>query len=92
MKDPHDIVKGMIRTEKGSNLMVENKYLFWVGIGSNKIEIKKAVEDIYKVKVDAVNTIMMRGKMKRVRYAAGRTSDWKKAVVTLKEGNKIDVT
>jgi len=92
MKDPHDIVKGMIRTEKGSNLMTQNKYLFWAAKDSNKIEIKKAVEDIYKVKVDAVNTIMMRGKMKRVRYAIGRTSDWKKAVVTLKTGNKIDVT
>ncbi len=91
MKDPHDIVKGMIRTEKGSNLMAENKYLFWAAKDSNKIEIKKAVEDIYKVKVDAVNTITMRGKMKRVRYAIGRTSDWKKAVVTLKTGSKIDV-
>ena len=92
MKDPHDIVKGMVRTEKGSVLLTQNKHLFWVGKDSNKIEIKKAVEDIYKVKVDAVNTIMMRGKMKRVRYAVGRTSDWKKAVVTLKEGSKIEVT
>ena len=92
MKDPHDIVKGMIRTEKGANLMPLNKYLFWVAKDSNKIEIKKSVEDIYKVKVDGVNTIMMRGKSKRVRYAIGKTPDWKKAVVTLKEGNKIDVT
>lgn len=92
MKDPHDIVKGMIRTEKGAVLMQQNKYLFWVAKDSNKIEIKKAVEDIYKVKADSVNTIMMRGKMKRVRYVVGKTSDWKKAVVTLKEGNKIDVT
>ena len=92
MKDPHDIVKGMIRTEKGANLMVLNKYLFWVAKDSNKIEIKKSVEDIYKVKVDGVNTIMMRGKSKRVRYAIGKTPDWKKAVVTLKVGNKIDVS
>lgn len=91
MKDPHDVVKGMIRTEKGSALMTQNKYLFWVGTDSNKIEIRKAVEDIYKVKVDAVNTITMRGKTKRVRYAVGKTSDWKKAVVTLREGSKIDV-
>ena len=91
MKDPHDIVKGMIRTEKGANLMPLNKYLFWVDKGSNKIEIKKAVEDIYKIKVDGVNTITMRGKSKRVRYAIGRTPDWKKAIVTLKEGSKIDV-
>ena len=92
MKDPHDIVKGMIRTEKGANLMPLNKYLFWVAKDSNKIEIKKAVEDIYKIKVDGVNTITMRGKSKRVRYAVGKTPDWKKAVVTLKVGNKIDVS
>ncbi len=91
MKDPHDIVKGMIRTEKGADLMPLNKYLFWVAKSSNKIEIKKAVEDIYKVKVDSVNTIMMRGKSKRVRYVVGKTPDWKKAVVTLKKGSKIDV-
>lgn len=92
MKAPQDVVKGMIRTEKGSALLPFNKYLFWVDISSNKIEIKKAVEDIYKVKVDSVNTIMMRGKLRRVRYKMGKTPDWKKAVVTLKEGNKIDVT
>ena len=92
MKDPHDIVKGMIRTEKGANLMPLNKYLFWVAKNSNKIEIKKSIEDIYKVKVDGVNTVTMRGKSKRVRYTIGKTPDWKKAVVTLKEGNKIDVS
>ncbi|MDD5137020.1 MAG: 50S ribosomal protein L23 [Candidatus Omnitrophica bacterium] len=91
MKDPHDIVKGMIRTEKGANLMPLNKYLFWVGKDSNKIEIKKAIEDIYKVKVEGVNTVTMRGKLKRVRYAIGKTSDWKKAIVTLKKESKIDV-
>ena len=91
MKDPHDIVKGMIRTEKGALLMPLNKYLFWVAKDSNKIEIKKSVEDIYKVKVDCVNTVTMRGKSKRVRYAIGKTPDWKKAIVTLKEGSKIDV-
>ena len=92
MKNPHDVVKGLIRTEKGSVILPLNKYLFWVERDSNKIEIKRAVEDIYKVKVDAVNTIMMRGKLKRVRYAMGKTSDWKKAIVTLKEGSKIDIT
>lgn len=92
MKNAHDIVKGMIRTEKGSALQALNKYLFWVDRSSNKIEIKKAVEDIYKVKADGVNTVSMRGKLKRVRYAIGKTSDWKKAIVTLKPGSKIDVT
>lgn len=91
MKNPHDVVKGMIRTEKGAILMPMNKYLFWVGKTANKIEIKTAVENIYKVKVDAVNTVMMRGKNKRVRYVNGKTPDWKKAIVTLKEGSKIEV-
>ena len=92
MKNAHDVVKGMIRTEKGSAMQVLNKHLFWVDKGSNKIEIKRAIEDIYKVKVGSVNTLMMRGKLKRVRYAIGKTSDWKKAIVTLKDGSKIDIT
>jgi large subunit ribosomal protein L23 len=91
MKHSQDVVKSMIRTEKGSVMMAENKYLFLVDRSSNKIEIKKAVEDIYKVKVSGVNTVMMRGKSKRVRYAIGKTPDWKKAIVTLKEGQKIDI-
>ena len=91
MKDSQDVVKGMIRTEKGSSMLALNKYLFWVDKSSNKVEIKTAIEDIYKVKVDGVNTIMMRGKTKRIRYAVGKTSDWKKAVVTLKTGQKIDI-
>jgi len=91
MKNPHDIVKGLLRTEKGSNLMSFNKYLFWVDKNSNKVEVRKAVESIYKVKVNTVNTMTVKGKPKRVRYAMGRTSDWKKAIVTLKQGEKIDV-
>jgi large subunit ribosomal protein L23 len=91
MKDPHDVVKSLIRTEKGARLLEHNKYQFWVGRASNKIEIRKAIEEIYKVKVDSVNTSMVRGKMKRVRYKVGKTADWKKAIVTLCEGSKIDV-
>ncbi|MDP3791065.1 MAG: 50S ribosomal protein L23 [Candidatus Omnitrophota bacterium] len=91
MKNPHDVVKGLLRTEKGANMMPSNKYLFWVDSSSNKIEIRKAVEDIYKVKVNNVNTLTVKGKPKRVRYAMGKTSDWKKAIVTLKAGDKIDV-
>lgn len=91
MKNPHDIVKGLLRTEKSSNMMPFNKYLFWVDSKANKIEIRKAVEGIYKVKVNNVNTITVKGKPKRVRYTMGKTSDWKKAIVTLKDGEKIDV-
>ena len=91
MKNPHDVVKGLLRTEKGANMMPLSKYMFWVDKAANKIEIRKAVEDIYKVKVNNVNTLTIKGKPKRVRYAMGKTSDWKKAIVTLKEGDKIDV-
>ncbi|MBN1525984.1 MAG: 50S ribosomal protein L23 [Candidatus Omnitrophica bacterium] len=91
MKNPCDVVKGLLRTEKGGRLMTLNQYLFWVDMKSNKIEIRKAVEEIYKVKVKSVNTSMVRGKMRRIRYKEGKTSDWKKAIVTLQAGNKIDV-
>ena len=91
MKNPHDVIKGLLRTEKGADMMSSAKYLFWVDTKANKVEIRNAVENIYKVKVDKVNTINVKGKPKRVRYAVGMTSGWKKAVVTLKEGNKIDV-
>ncbi len=92
MKNPHDVVKGLLRTEKGATIQPLNKYLFVVDRAANKIEIKRSIEDMYKVKVCSVNTSMVRGKMRRVRYAMGKTPDWKKAVITLKEGNKIDVT
>lgn len=92
MRDSCIVLKNLVRTEKGSELASSNKYLFEVDKKSNKLEIKKAVEDMYKVKVSAVNVVMMRGKEKRVRYKKGRTPDWKKAIVTLKQGHSIDVT
>jgi len=91
MIDPQDIVKSLLRTEKGVSIQPLNKYLFWVDRNANKIQIKKAVEDIYHVKVSDVNTCIVRGKNKRIRTQMGKTSDWKKAIVTLNEGNKIDV-
>jgi large subunit ribosomal protein L23 len=63
-----------------------------VALKANKIEIQKAVEDIYKVQVESVNIIVMPPKRKRVRQEFGHTSEWKKAIVTLREGFKIDVT
>ena len=92
MKDPYDVVKSLLRTEKGTSIEPLNKYLFSVDIKANKIEIKKAVEELYKVKVSKVNTMKVRGKMRRVRYKEGKTSDWKKAIITLKEGSKIETT
>lgn len=92
MRTSHDVVKHMIRTEKGSGLLVQNKYFFKVDKRSNKVEVKKAIEDIYKVKVDNVHTMNVRGKKKRVRFREGMTSSWKKAIVTLKPDNRIEVT
>lgn len=92
MNSSYDIVKSMLRTEKSTLLLPDNKYLFWVDKKSNKVQIKKAVEEIYKVKVDNVNTLMQRGKLRRVRFVQGKSPDWKKALVTLKQGSKIEVT
>jgi len=85
-----DIIKALLRTEKATVYEPDGKYLFMVNKTANKIQIKKAVEELYKVKVKDVNTFISIGKMKKVRYQLGKTPDVKKAVVTLKEGQKIE--
>lgn len=93
MQTSYDVIEALIRTEKGSmRLEPANKYIFRVTNKANKVQIKKAIEEIYNVKVAAVNTQVIPGKRKRVRQEFGHTSAWKKAVVTLREGSKIDVT
>ncbi|OGX08211.1 MAG: 50S ribosomal protein L23 [Omnitrophica WOR_2 bacterium GWA2_47_8] len=92
MISSYDIVRTLLRTEKGTHIEPERKYLFQVSKAANKVQIKKAVEEIYSVKVQDVNTGILPGKQKRVRQEYGYTPDWKKAIVTLKEGFKIDVT
>lgn len=92
MKTPYDTLVSLLRTEKGTELLPLNKYMFIVGMRANKIQVKEAVEQIYKVKVTKVNVLIAPGKAKRVRHQLGRTADWKKAIVTLKQGDKIDVT
>ncbi len=91
MSESSTVIRSLLRTEKGSLQSAENKYLFAVLKSSNKIQIRKAVENMYKVKVSSVNTQVVAGKNKRVRYQVGKTPDWKKAVVTLKQGHKIDL-
>ncbi len=91
MNSNYDVIRALIRTEKSTAYEPLGKYLFLVSKSSNKTEIKKAVEGIYKVKVKAVNTSIYLGKMKRVRYQVGKTADFKRAIVTLKKGQKIDV-
>ena len=87
----HDIIKTLLRTEKSTLIEKARQYIFRVITPATKTEIKKAVEEIYKVKVQSVNVINVPGKKKRVRQKYGYSSDWKKAVVTLKEGSKIEV-
>ena len=91
MKDSYAVIRSLLRTEKGSSQALQNQYLFNVKKDANKIQIRQAIEEIYKVKVEKVNTQIMPGKLKRVRYQLGITPDWKKAVVTLKPGQKIDL-
>jgi large subunit ribosomal protein L23 len=93
MKDAYRIVKTLQVTEKGSRLTAAgNKYLFVVDPGANKLEIKRAVEELFKVDVLRVNTMNYRGKRKRLRTMHyGMTPRWKRAVVTLKAGQKIDL-
>jgi len=92
MRSIFDVIKNMIRTEKSTQMQVQKKYVFKVEKRANKIEIKKAVEDIYKVKVKDVSIINVKGKKKRVRLHQGMTSQWKKAIVTLKPDSNIEVT
>lgn len=90
MKNSYGIIVSLLQTEKGSNLLPFNKYLFRVDRNANKLDIKRAVEEIFKVKVADVNVLTVLGKKKRLRYKEGKTPDWKKAIVTLKQGEKIE--
>jgi len=91
MRNITEIIKKPCLTEKAMLLQEEaNQVVFQVVSDANKIEIKNAVENLLKVKVDNVRTSMVHGKQKRVGRFSGRTSDWKKAVVTLADGEKLD--
>ena len=90
MRDARDVLKRPVITEKSVGLIEENKYSFWVDTDANKIEIKAAVEKMFKVKVVDVKTINVNGKKKRVGRFVGKTADRKKAIVTLKAGDRIE--
>jgi len=91
MKNSYEVLLGPMLTEKGTLMKeMDNKVLFRVARHANKIEIKKAVEEIFKVKVDCVRTINVRGKKKRMGKFEGKRPDWKKAIVSLKEGEQLD--
>lgn len=86
-----EIIIRPIISERSMQLVEENKYAFFVDKRANKVEIKKAVEELFDVGVEAVNTVNITGKKKRLGRNFGRTPDRKKAIVTLKEGDKIEL-
>lgn len=89
-KDPHSIILRPVITEKSTMLKDKNRVVcFEVSRDANKVEIKKAVEHLFKTKVEGVRTEKKTGKVRRVGRNSGRTRDWKKAYVTLKEGEKM---
>jgi large subunit ribosomal protein L23 len=90
LKDPRDVVISPVVSEKSYNLLDEGKYTFLVDPRSNKTEIKIAIEQIFNVKVESVNTINRKGKTRRTRFGTGKRKDTKRAIVTLREGS-IDI-
>jgi large subunit ribosomal protein L23 len=92
MKDPRSVVRRALITEKGTGLReLRNQYHFEVAREANKIEIKRAIEAVFSVKVASVRTQRIHGKVRRQGRYAGRRSDWKKAIVTLKPDQKIEL-
>ncbi|MGD0266215.1 MAG: 50S ribosomal protein L23 [Candidatus Methylomirabilota bacterium] len=92
MRGPHQTVLKPLLTEKGTRLKEEgNQYLFQVAKTANKVEIKQAIEQLFKVTVLDVRTARVRGKVKRLGRFQGRRPDWKKAIATLKEGDSIEL-
>lgn len=89
-KDPRDILLAPVVSEKSYGLLDENKYTFLVDPRANKTEIRIAVEQVFGVKVDSVNTLNRQGKRRRTRFGMGKRKDTKRAVVTLKDGT-IDI-
>jgi len=91
IKDPRDILLAPVVSEKSYGLIDENKYTFIVDPEANKTEIKIAVEQVFEVKVTSVNTINRQGKARRTRYGMGRRANTKRAIVTVAEGQRIDI-
>ncbi len=89
-KDPRDILIAPVVSEKSYGLLDEGKYTFIVDPRANKTEIKIAVEQVFEVKVESVNTINRKGKTRRTKFGLGKRKDTKRAIVTLREGS-IDI-
>ena len=88
----YDVIRAPIVTEKSTMVSESNQVMFKVAMTATKPDIKEAVERLFNVKVLAVNTLIRKGKVKRFRGVKGQQSDFKKAIVTLEEGQTIDIT
>jgi large subunit ribosomal protein L23 len=89
--NPRDILVRPVVSEKSYGLLDENKYTFVVSTAANKTQIKQAVEEVFRVKVTGVNTLNRQGKRRRTRFGWGKRADTKRAIVTLAEGDRIDI-
>lgn len=88
---PYEVLRRPLITEKNAAFQAEGKYAFEVARGANKVQIKQAVEKAFKVKVTAVNVTTVPGKERRIGRRLAMTQSWKKAIVTLKPGDKIEL-
>jgi large subunit ribosomal protein L23 len=91
-RDAHDVIRAPVITEKSTLVSEYNQVMFKVARDASKLEIKEAVEKLFRVKVKAVNTHVRKGKMKVFKNIRARLSDSKRAIITLEEGHSIDVT
>src|SRR5438552_11486165 len=91
LTDPRDVLLAPVISEKSYGLLDENKYTFLVRPDANKTEIKLAVEQVFGVKVESVNTLNREGKRKRTRFGVGQRKATKRAIVSLAEGDRIDI-
>ena len=91
MRNPRDVILAPVVSEKSYELLDEGRYTFLVHPSSNKTEIKQAVQDIFNVRVESVNTMNRKGKRKRFGMIQGQRKDTKRAIVTLAEGEQIDI-
>ncbi len=89
--NPRDVLLRPVVSEKSYGLLDEGKYTFVVAPDANKTQIKQAVEEVFRVKVTGVNTLNRQGKRRRTRFGWGKRADTKRAIVTLAEGDRIDI-
>ncbi|MGM0420155.1 MAG: 50S ribosomal protein L23 [Bacillota bacterium] len=92
MENLRDVIISPLISEKTMDLMEQNNaYTFKVAKNANKIQIRKAIEKVFNVKVEKVNTMNMKGKTKRLGFTEGKRPDWKKAIIKLAEGDSIEI-